>query len=410
MAAASKTRPSTGNARVPRAPALRPRTCRNELPTGLEVRTRRRDRHFPAASPPKFRRGSADARTWLGPLLLLALAAGCGGGTDGGPVAPPTAPTPLPTEPTPEPPAQVTGVEAVEVGLDFIVWAWNPVEGATGYEAVPYLAGTPPTERGAPVFTEKPSLRTDGLEPGTRWEIHVRALRTTVGGRAVGPWSDQVAAETRAPPRRCTNERELALAFGAGNGGPGPLLLQEWDGTPFEFVFDNNAADLVPDDDIEAVFEIVRELGFEIEAQLGYPIIEVSGWTRCHGWNPAKDCSGRQRGQAVGTVEWTGTVATSQDSGAAAAVRRGVIYWTNGAINVAGNPHQWAAPHELFHLWGFTHHPESRHAQAYPPTPGEGVEMSVTLTDWTRSREMWPTWADIDALGCVLPHPDFPRD
>ena len=353
---------------------------------------------------------SAGALVWLGQLLLLAWVVGCGAGVDSKPVAPPTtvaSPTP---EPPPEPPAQVTRVEAVEVGLDFILWAWNPVEGATGYEAVPYLAGTPPAERDAPVFTEDASLRTDGLEPGTRWGIHVRAMRVTAGGRAAGPWSEGAAAETRTPPRQCTDERALALAFGAQSSGNAPVLLEEWDGTPLEFVFDRNAAELVPDDDIEAVFEIVRELGVEIEAQLGYPIIEVSGWTRCDGWDPGIECTGRQRGQAVGTVEWTGTVATLEDSGARAAIRRGVIYWTNGAINVAGNPHQWAAPHELFHLWGFTHNPDSRHAQRYPPTPGEGVEMSVTLTDWTRSREMWPTSVDIDALGCVLPHPDFPRE
>ena len=80
-------------------------------------------------------RGSAFAGT-----ALLCVLAGMRCGGDGQPVPPPPLPT-VPASPTapdparPESPARVTGIKATEIGQDFILWTWDPAEGATSYEA-----------------------------------------------------------------------------------------------------------------------------------------------------------------------------------------------------------------------------------------------------------------------------------
>ncbi len=55
-----------------------------------------------------------------------------------------------------------------------------------------------------------------------------------------------------------------------------------------------------------------------------------------------------------------------------------------------------AIVHEIFPLFGYSHHGENR----------AGIEMSRDLTE---DRNWRPTAAGIEALGCAYPHPDFPR-
>ena len=43
----------------------------------------------------------------------------------------------------PEPPSQPTGMRVTDRGEDFVEWSWDPVEGATSYEADVFVAGTP---------------------------------------------------------------------------------------------------------------------------------------------------------------------------------------------------------------------------------------------------------------------------
>ena len=126
---------------------------------------------------------------------LLGLFAGCGGDGGGTPSPPTTRP-----EPPPEPPGRPTGIRVVDVGLDFLVWAWDPVDGATGYEAQAFPDGTPVSERPPLQVTVGPTFRAEGLEPGTVMVLLVRAIRETAGGRAVGPWSDPGTGETLSPP------------------------------------------------------------------------------------------------------------------------------------------------------------------------------------------------------------------
>ena len=95
-----------------------------------------------------------------------------------------------PPQPSLEVLGQPTGIRVVDVGADFLVWVWNPVQNATGYEAHAFPDGTPTAERPPLQVTVEPTFRADGLEPGTLMGIFVRAIRETAGGRAVGPWSD----------------------------------------------------------------------------------------------------------------------------------------------------------------------------------------------------------------------------
>ena len=130
-------------------------------------------------------------------VALLIAAAACGGGTDGTPVAPPAAPAP---PPLPAAPGQPTGIRVVDVGVDFLVWAWEPVQTATSYEAHVFPDGTPPTERPPLQVAAEPTFRADGLEPDTLMGIFVRAIRETAGDRVVGPWSDYGTGKTLPPP------------------------------------------------------------------------------------------------------------------------------------------------------------------------------------------------------------------
>ena len=127
-------------------------------------------------------------------LAALLPAAGCGTGTDGTPVAPTSTPAPPAPAPPPEPPRQPTGIRVVERGQDFIVWAWEPVEGATGYEGHAFPDGIPVFERPPHQVTAEPTFRAEGLEPGVLMGFFVRAIRETAGGRAVGLWSDYAPA------------------------------------------------------------------------------------------------------------------------------------------------------------------------------------------------------------------------
>ena len=148
---------------------------------------------------------------WALAALLIA-AAGCGDGAGGTPAMPPTA-VPTTPEPPPEPPGKPTGIRVVDAGPDFLVWVWNPVEGATSYEAHAFPYGTPPSERPPLQVTVEPTFRADGLEPGTVMGIFVRAIRETAGERAVGLWSDQGTGRTLTlqPPNAPANLRVSAV-------------------------------------------------------------------------------------------------------------------------------------------------------------------------------------------------------
>ena len=335
-------------------------------------------------------------------LAALLVAAACGTGTDGKPVAPPTspAPEPLPPAPPPPPPAPLdrpTGIRVVEVGQTFIVWAWDPVEGATHYHVWVFLAGSPEAQRGDIIVTRSPMVRAEGLEPG-EFEIWVRAVREMDSGRTVGGFSAGPVVHTQREPRVCTDERERAINFGRSRGHS-PVLIHEWSGEPFRFYWDSS----IPDDlkgYAQSAVELVERLSDEIESQIGYPILEVAGWVdvedRGFGFNDTHvtPCEGVRPGGIVATVHPNDTSVF-----AGAMPRCGVIYWTAGGLNDGweGCPAcgYHAATHEIFHLFGFSHSPNVEGQQQSPP--GEGVHMTTSLSAgrpviWPRPELAGATW------------------
>ena len=323
------------------------------------------------------------------------LFAACGGGVDGRPVAPPTVTAAPAPEPAPEPPAQVTGIEIAEIGQHFVRWSWDPVETATGYDADTFLVGTPPGERGSGrVFVEEPSVRMDGFDPDSELEFVVRAARETAGGRIFGPWSDHALAKTWGVPRECTNELEQAIAFGWARDQPTPVLIEEWDGTPFRFYVDDG----IPDSeraDAEWVFEVAERLARRIEDQIEYSIFEVAGWIpeEDRGFiitHRVDECVGVRPGGLVATVvPW-------ERPGGGAIPRCAVFHWNYDDIDT-----EWASTvaHETFHLLGFAHHPPR---SRWPE--GAGVAMSSQLTGvGPTPTSLGVTFEDVDALRCIFP-------
>ncbi len=209
------------------------------------------------------------------PVLLLAFCIGCGGGTDGKPVAPPATPAPAPP---PEPPEAPTGIRVSDRGEDFVEWTWDPSEGATRYEADVYLAGSSVDER-TRVHTEEPSYRWEGLPPRTAVAIFVRAVRETAGGRAESEWAGPAGALTLSadiPVGACSDERQLALDWELD-----PILVPAWDPErPFRVWIDEGpirtGGDRIdrPDFLEEEVLEPLRDVADRIKERLGYSIFD----------------------------------------------------------------------------------------------------------------------------------------
>jgi len=252
--------------------------------------------------------------------ILLVLAAGCGTGTDGKPVAPPTSPAPPPAaEPPPEPPGQPSSLRVVDRGQTFIQWAWEPVEGATGYQAHAFPDGTSPSERPPLRMTVEPTFRADGLEPGAVMGFFVQAIRQTAGGTAVGPWSPMALAST---PRACTDERERAATFSLG-----AIAVDEWDGTPFRFDIVRGFPDSMTEAELARLLEAVALADRKIEDQLGYRILEmgeVIPWPA--GPSPPGCALPRERGQLQGYYS------TAREHGAAARPQCAEFFYTPGLV------------------------------------------------------------------------------
>ena len=336
--------------------------------------------------------------------VLSPTAFNCGGGARESIPAPAAPAVPTAPEPPPEPPSQVTGVEAAEIGQDYILWTWDPVEAATGYEAGPALVGTPPDER-VIESVEETSFLAGGFEPGSAVMIHVRAVTETAGGRAAGPWSNQVVAETWGEPRECGDEREHALAFGAR----GTALVKEWDGAPFRFYF--NLVGLDEDDprgadgrtqleEAQFALDVVGRLSERIEDQLGYPIIEVGGFIRDERIRFSNHCDWRAKGQIVGMVVPESRSDYIRPGGYA---RPQCALW--GSMGYLGL-HDAGVVHEVFHNFGFKHHWND--PLGLGPTRGEGVgvwmsELLTAVYGRVPSGNLGVTFEDIDALRCIFP-------
>ena len=396
---------------------------------------------------------------WIWSTLLVVAAVGCGGGTAGQPVPPPTTPSP-PTPPPTEPPVrtvrarvwlhsapQIAGSYyagerivliaefdervsvvnsprlAIEVGDQvrravFSPWIEDdfPPERLSWlqrfvYEVAPDDEDLDGISIAADGFDFSQGALLDGS--GAEIEVEIYAVATTRDSPvpvAPGEVLDSHRVTGTPNPRVCTDERERAINFGRSHE-TSPVLVHEWTGEPFRFYLDSS----IPEDReeyVQSLVELVDTLSDAIESQIGYSVLEVAGWvdvedrgfefTDRNIW----PCEGVRPGGIVATVHPNKTTV------AAARPHCGVIFWTaegldNGREGCPACGYH-AAIHEIFHLFGFSHSPNVEGQQQSPP--GEGVHMTTSLSAgrpviWPRPELAGATWDDIDALRCIFPLP-----
>ena len=173
--------------------------------------------------------------------LSLLGASGCGGGSDGQPVAPTPTPTPAPVpmptpepEPEPEPPSVPTGLRVLDNGQDFIEWIWIPVVGTSGYD-VQYSTNEVFTDEDEiiPRTAEQITYRRDDLDSETGGSVRVRSASGSGGNRITSVWSTHVTGMTEvvlvAPPtptglRVSATETSITWTWNASPGAQGYVV------------------------------------------------------------------------------------------------------------------------------------------------------------------------------------------
>ena len=239
-------------------------------------------------------------------------------------------------------------------------------------------------------FTEGALLNTAGLE----LEVEIYSVTPTESERIVEPGTDLDSHPVlgRPRPRVCTDERELALA----HAQPPPVLIEEWDGTPFLFYFSLVGLPETERADAELVLDAVEQLSERIEDQIGYSILEVGGWLEDprveFPFSRTDRCDWRRQGQIVGII------VPDSEHRYVQAVSRCALWASHGPDMDFG---AGTVSHETFHNFGFSHHPTDWRS---PGRPGEGVPMSVRLTGaYLDSMDLGVSFADVDALRCIFP-------
>ena len=220
--------------------------------------------------------------------------------------------------------------------------------------------------------------------------------------------------------RTCSDERSLALGHDAQFGRNG--MVREWDGTPFRVDMVRNFPDFVTDADLQELLDPIGRLADQIEAQVGYRIVEMGDLIEVPAGAPAgwdQDFSrfsqsyrARERGQVLvfymnddNPDDWDGRGGSPLSGhpccGTITFNKRSLgPLWTGDDPCCQGNANRRegeAVVHELFHLLGFKH---------YDQHDLTGIEMSPGGLDapWkTGSLRYFATWSDIDKLRCAFP-------
>lgn len=393
---------------------------------------------------------------WICSTLLTVAAFGCGGGTDGQPVPPPTAPS-VPTVPPPVPTVQA------------LVWLHSAPENAGGYyvgdrivliadfeervsvvdsprlaikvgeqirDAIfsPWVEDDFPPEqlswlqrfeyRVAPEDEDHDgiSVAADGFDfshgallnaSGAEIEVEIFAVATTRNAPVPAAPGEALGAHRvigTPPPRVCTNEREMVLRYEGGNH-----IAREWNPErPFRFFFDEAALRQcgeslgLPDWYETEIVGRIASAQADFEARLGYAIFEaipaaegpgvITITTRSRSNDPETEC---ERG-----------------SSAYARPTEGLLYFSFGYCDLACRPPRevgWQAEptvrtgtviHELGHILGMRHHdrgePDDTDSQRM-----YGLEMSEKL-DGVFYQPRTFTVYDIDRLGCAYPLEEAP--
>lgn len=387
-------------------------------------------------------------------LALLLLAAACGTGTDGTPVAPPTTPA-LAPEPAP-PPTPPPTVRAV-----LEIWS-NPGEPGGYYpgerivavarfeerttvvgspqlrieigdhvrlaEFSPWIEDDFPPDR--PSWLQRFEYRiadddrdadgisvpedafdfTDGalLAAGVEIEVEVSAVlpqRSSSGSVAPGEPVDAHPVLGTPEPRTCTDERERALNHSR--------FVMEWDGTPFRVDVIRNFPDFVTEADLAELLPPVGLLDEKIEQQLGYRIVKSGQVIPLPeglppGWNAdipdfARNCPLPRDPRQIHTIYMNDAPSSAPTAGAQAYPRCGA--WAILAYRVGngwpGLNYDETVLHELFHIFGFVHADDHDRLAR-----GDGVPMSEQLTSRRPVALLGADgvlWSDIDYLRCIFP-------
>jgi len=322
----------------------------------------------------------------------------------------------------PEAPAIPTNIQVSDRGFDFIEWSWDSVENATSYQAHAYLSGTPSDQRPPLQTVVEPVFLARGLEQLTLYTMHVRAVSETAGGRAVGLWARGLSTSTLPPPpgplASCKSQRQRALDWEHD-----ATLVAKWNpDQPFRVWVDEErirrGGNRIgrPDFLQEEVLEPLRDVADRLEDRLGYAIFDP--YDLLFSRPLVGDAIRIERRVAPErNPPWGGSNCTPGGQSPMNARPRWATVWYNDpyffdpTITCSGYVGDRIAEtviHELIHLFG------TKHAQSVGDANSRtfgGVFMSEPLTRHRGYGEsdLFLLTEDIDNIGCIFPHPEFPR-
>ena len=208
-------------------------------------------------------------------------------------------------------------------------------------------------------------------------------------------------------PERPAPTPECGAALEAVEGG-GYVLLDEWWQTPFTVnYYDNFPVEAVGSDYLRGQLEVVRTLADQIEAQLGYPILEVGDIvTPPEGWTPVSsrgsDCRDwREPGEIWGFHRET-LPEGHAGGGALSSVQScaTIAYWVGDGPPEKPSDAGYANTSVLPALFGVL-------GLVVPSAPSPGIARSPSLVrPWDVGlAEYAAAEEDIEALGCLFPEP-----
>ena len=207
----------------------------------------------------------------------------------------------------------------------------------------------------------------------------------------------------------CEATRVLGLGYGA-------RLVNDWNpDSPFRFEFDAEGISAGgvrigrPNFLEEEVLQPLRDVANRIEARLGYRVIEPDG-------PPTDVVIGIRTRDEPGTPgwgtpecpEWAGSPMNAHLGEALITFNRHFFNPEVSCQGYRGDRESETVIHELAHVLGMKHASEAGDRDSEKT---HGVPMSVPLTFHKRhgDSDAFFTDADIDAIGCIFPHPDHPR-